>query len=142
MINLKQKWEHLQAKERKWRKKKKYLEKKRNLQKDKISTYGFQLHLPSTSKLFTFFLFLNCTFVEIFTCYVTILNIETAKELATTPDLSPLMTLIGTVVGETIGFAIYAIKAAMQNCQGGVVYAMATTNQTNDEEKKEDFLEE
>lgn len=33
--------------------------------------------------------------------------------MATTPDLSLLMTLIGTVVGETIGFAIYAAKATM-----------------------------
>lgn len=132
MNQLKKKWDNLQTKERKWRKQKKYVEKKRSLQKDKFAVYGFQL--PSTSKLFTFFLFLNCTFVEIFTCYVTVLNIETAKELATAPDLTPLLTLIGTVVGETVGFAIYAVKAAMENRQGGVVYALATASQNKEEE--------
>ena len=28
------------------------------------------------------------------------------------PDLTPLVALISAVVGETIGFAIYSIKAA------------------------------
>ena len=76
----------------------------------------------STSKLLTLFLFLNCTTIEIFTGWVTVMNIHNAKELMITPDLSPLNIIIGAVIGETIGFAIYSIKAAKENSKGGIVY--------------------
>lgn len=41
------------------------------------------------------------------------------------PDLTPLITLIGAVVSEVIGFAIYSIKAAKENTSGGIVYDLA-----------------
>jgi hypothetical protein len=41
------------------------------------------------------------------------------------PDLTPLVTLIGAVVSEVIGFAIYSIKAAKENTKGGLVYDKA-----------------
>jgi len=37
-------------------------------------------------------------------------------------DFTPIVTLIGAVVGEIIGFAIYAAKAAKENTVGGIVY--------------------
>ena len=37
-------------------------------------------------------------------------------------DFSPIVTLISAVVGEIIGFAIYAAKAAKENTIGGIVY--------------------
>ena len=37
-------------------------------------------------------------------------------------DFSPLVTLIGAVVGEVIGFAIYSLKSTKENTAGGVVY--------------------
>ncbi|MBP3801389.1 MAG: hypothetical protein J6I85_05160 [Clostridia bacterium] len=41
------------------------------------------------------------------------------------PDFSPLITLIGAVVGEVIGFAIYSIKAAKENTKNGITYELA-----------------
>jgi len=41
------------------------------------------------------------------------------------PDFSPLVTLIGAVVSEVIGFAIYSIKATKENTKGGIVYDTA-----------------
>ena len=37
-------------------------------------------------------------------------------------DFSPLVTLIGSVIGEVIGFAIYSLKSAKENSEGGIVY--------------------
>ena len=37
-------------------------------------------------------------------------------------DFSPIVTLIGAVVGEVIGFAIYAAKSTKENTEGGIVY--------------------
>jgi len=93
--------------------------KKKALKDRKKQLSSFKL---TTSKLLTFLLFLNCTAIEIFTGWVIINNIKIATILMTPPDLSPLIALIGAVVGETIGFAIYCIKAAKENCKGGIIY--------------------
>lgn len=37
-------------------------------------------------------------------------------------DFSPIVTLIGAVVGEVIGFAIYAAKSTKENTEGGIIY--------------------
>jgi hypothetical protein len=60
-----------------------------------------------------------------FTGWVTIqcINLTTITMMA--PDLTPLVTLIGAVVSEVIGFAIYSIKAAKENTKGGLVYDKA-----------------
>lgn len=46
-----------------------------------------------------FFLLLNCTAIEIFTGIITIMNINIARELGISPDLTPLVTLISAVIG-------------------------------------------
>lgn len=43
-------------------------------------------------------------------------------------DFSPLVTLIGAVVSEVFGYAIYSLKAAKENTAGGLVYDMAMQN--------------
>lgn len=132
MLNLDKKERQLKKERRQWQETKKYLTQKRQLVKDKQQF--FNIHFPSTSKLLTFFLFLNCTAIELFTGWVTIQNIEIARQTMTSPDLSPLVTLIGAVVGETIGFAIYSLKAMKENCQGGIVYEQALSKNQQEEE--------
>ncbi len=136
MLNLDKKEERLKKEKQQWQETKKYLTQKRQLEKDKQQF--FNIHFPSTSKLLTFFLFLNCTAIELFTGWVTMQNIEIARQTMTSPDLSPLITLIGAVVGETIGFAIYSLKAMKENCQGGIVYEQAFLK-NQQEEIKEDI---
>ena len=45
-----------------------------------------------------YFLFFNCTAIEIFTGIVTIMNINIAREIGISPDLTPLVTLISAGV--------------------------------------------
>lgn len=133
MKDLQQKQNQLIKESQQWEKEKEYLIKKRKLKNDKKDFFAFRPRLISTSKLLTLFLFLNCTTIEIFTGWVTVMNIHNAKELMITPDLSPLNIIIGAVIGETIGFAIYSIKAAKENSKGGIVYqqAMLSASQGN-----------
>jgi hypothetical protein len=82
----------------------------------------------STSKALICFLFLNCIVIEIFTGWVTVQSINIALALGCAPDFTPLNSLIGAVVGEVIGFAIYAMKAAKENSQGGITYETTMAN--------------
>lgn len=119
-----QKKKKILEQEKEWEEDKLFLEKKKKLLHDKKD---FFIMFPkiSTSKLLILFLFLNCTAIEIFTGWVTIqcINLTTITMMA--PDLTPLVTLIGAVVSEVIGFAIYSIKAARENTKGGLVYDKA-----------------
>ena len=80
--------------------------------------------IPTTKKLM-FFLFVNCTLIELFTGWVTIQNLMLVREVGAMLDFTPLVTLIGAVVGEVLSFAVYAAKSAKENTQGGIVYETA-----------------
>lgn len=84
----------------------------------------------STSKILIIFLFMNCTFIELFTCWSII---EMLRIASTTGNIefSPLVTLIGTVVGEVISYGIYSAKAAKENTAGGVVFETALQENDN-----------
>lgn len=79
----------------------------------------------TTSKMLIAFLFISCSAIEIFTGIVTIKSFTLAAQLGFSPDFTPLITLIGAVVSEVIGFAIYAIKSLKENTKGGIVYDTA-----------------
>ena len=110
-----------------WEKDKLYLEKKKQLKQDKRKFFS-KIPKISTSKLLILFLFLNCTAIEFFTAWVTINSIELVQITMMAPDFSPLITLIGAVVSEVIGFAIFLIKTAKENTKGGIVYDTAMRN--------------
>lgn len=76
----------------------------------------------STSKFLIYFLFVNCTIIELFTMLVTWKQFSLAETIGLSIDFNPLTTLIGSVVGEIIGFAVYCAKAAKENSQGGITY--------------------
>ena len=76
----------------------------------------------STTKRLMFFLFVNCTLVELFTAWVTAQNLMLVRDVGANLDFTPLVTLIGTVVGEVLSFAVYAAKSMKENTQGGIVY--------------------
>ena len=122
--------------EKQWEKEKSLQERKYKIKKEKRelkSLYGFKF---PTSKLLILFLFINCTLIELFTGWVTIKSIDLATLTMVGPDFTPLVTLIGAVVSEVIGFAIYAIKSAKENTEGGIIYetTMAKLQQKNEEQ--------
>ena len=122
--------------EKQWEEEKSLQERKYKIKKEKRelkSLYGFKL---PTSKLLILFLFINCTLIELFTGWVTIKSIDLATLTMVGPDFTPLVTLIGAVVSEVIGFAIYAIKSAKENTEGGIIYetTMAKLQQKDEEQ--------
>ena len=82
----------------------------------------------STTKILIAFLFINCTLLEIFTGWVTVENLILARDFGTAIDFTPLVTLIGIVLGEVFGFAVYAAKSAKENSKGGITYESAMMN--------------
>lgn len=113
--------------EENWAKNKHLLKRKIKIEKDK-EKYKNRLKNKSkltTTKLLIMFLFINCTIIEIFTGWVTIMSLLLSTQTGIAADFTPLVTLIGSIVGEVIGFAIYALKSTKENTQGGIVYDSA-----------------
>lgn len=86
---------------------------------------GDSMKKISTTKILIAFLFINCTLLECFTAWVTVENLILARECAIAIDFTPLVTLIGIVLGEVFGFAVYAAKSAKENSAGGLTYESA-----------------
>lgn len=78
-----------------------------------------------TAKVLMALLFVNCTFVELFTMWATNQSFKLAYATQLAPDLTPLNTLVGTVVAEVLGFAVYCLKSVKENTKGGIVYDSA-----------------
>ena len=87
----------------------------------------------STSKLLIIFLFINCTLIEIFTGWAMVKMLSLAFIAGTMIDFTPLVALIGAVVGEVFGYAIYSLKSTKENTVGGIVYD-SVINNSNDKE--------
>jgi hypothetical protein len=122
--------EELKQQEQDWAKEKKLLKRKIRIDKErkKMDTKANGKKF-TTTKLLIFFLFLNCTLIEIFTGWATVKSIEIALLTGIYPDFSPLVTLIGSVVSEVIGFGVYAAKSAKENSRGGIIYDSALGNE-------------
>lgn len=88
-----------------------------------------------TSKKLIAFLFLNCTLIELFVGYVTIASLQIAATVGLAADFSPLLTVVGAVVTEVIGYAIYAIKATKENTKDGIRYLTAQ-HELNEQEEQ------
>lgn len=102
--------QRLKLQEMEWKRKKRILDKRRKL-RDAKREYRPKLKF-NTTKLVLFFIFINCTAVEIYSMWIMV-------KLA---DISGLYALITAVVGETMSFLIYALKSTKENTEGGIVY--------------------
>lgn len=90
----------------------------------------------STSKMLIFFIFFNCTVVEILAGWATVQSFIVAKEtMAFAPDMSALTALIGAVVGEALSYAVYALKSMKENTAGGITYEMAMLDRQEENEQ-------
>ena len=127
-MNLTQQEKMLSIKEKHWEREKEIIKRKRNLKEEQKEIRHPRKKI-STTKLLIAFLFLNCTAIEIFTGWATVQSFVLAKTLGFSVDFSPLVTLIGAVVSEVIGYAIYSIKSTKENTKGGIVYESALREQ-------------
>ena len=124
--------------ERLWAKEKNLLLRKQKIDKERKSLKQKRF---TTTKIIMFFLFLNCTLIELFTCWATVQSLQISRVTMMSPDFTPLVTLIGTVVGEVIGFAIYAMKSMRENTANGITYELAMRSVTPDSRENMDDKE-
>lgn len=114
-----------------WNAEKIILERKQKLREEKR-----EMRKPkkmSTTKFLIGFLFINCTLVELFTGWATAQSLKISYMTGNPMDFSPLVTLIGAVVTEVMGFAVYAVKATKENTANGITYMMAQQSLNNNE---------
>lgn len=111
---------------KKWQREKKILEQQQQIQEEKheLKARSWKIKMPF-AKLFAIFLFINFTVLEIFTAWVTIQSFTLAYAIGMMPDFSPLLTLLGAVIGQTLSYWIYSSKAKAENTQGGITYDLA-----------------
>ena len=109
----------LRKKQKEWEQEKDIIIEQIKLKNDKEKIKGH--NKLSMSKKIILFLFINCTLIELFTGYITIMDLNIAKTTGMV-DFSPMIALITAVVGEVIGFAVYAVKSMKENTQGGITY--------------------
>ena len=130
-MNLKEKEQYILIQEKNWNKEKELLQRKYKIKAERKSLkekFKEKKDKIANSKLLVWFLFINCTIIELFTIWVICRELGLAAEGILAPDLSPLMALITTVVAEVIGFGIYALKSTKENTEGGIVFETAMRN--------------
>lgn len=122
-------------KEHRWQREKEVLERKYKLKQEKREFKKQFLPKISTSKLLILFLFINCTIIELFTGFVTLKSLDLTTLTMASPDFTPLVALIGAVVSEVVGYAVYALKSAKENTAGGITYEAAMRQIDEDKAK-------
>ena len=122
-------------KEHRWQREKEVLERKYKLKQEKREFKKQFLPKISTSKLLILFLFINCTIIELFTGFVTLKSLDLTNLTMANPDFTPLVALIGAVVSEVVGYAVYALKSAKENTAGGITYEAAMRQIDEDKAK-------
>lgn len=122
-------------KEHRWQREKEVLERKYKLKQEKREFKKQFLPKVSTSKLLILFLFINCTIIELFTGFVTLKSLDLTTLTMANPDFTPLVALIGAVVSEVVGYAVYALKSAKENTAGGITYEAAMRQIDEDKAK-------
>ena len=110
----------MKVREDSWNKEKELLERQYKLQEERRNLRPKSK--ITTTKWIILFLFINCTAIEIFTGWSTYKSLMISEMLGTYADFSPLVALIGAVIGEVMGFAVYAVKSKAENTEGGVTY--------------------
>jgi hypothetical protein len=100
-------------------------ENKIQLEKEELTIEKNKNKFPTWGKILLIFLFLNFTILEIFTAWVTKETMSLAFATGMMPDFTPLITLLGSVAGQTLSYGIYSAKSKAENTQGGIIYDLA-----------------
>ena len=120
-------YKEILAEKERWEQEKKTIKLQQQIRREKRKLFNPFTKI-SFSKWLIFFLFLNCTALELFTAWVTIQSIALAFNQGMSPDFTPLITLIGLVIGEVVSYAIYSLKSMKENTKGGIIYDSNVNN--------------
>lgn len=93
----------------------------------------------TTGKLAMWFLFILCVCVIIFTGWITLQQFTLAYAIGIMPSFTPLVTMIGAIIGATIDVAAYFAKSAKENTQGGIIFEAAAANNFEEQPIKAPF---
>ena len=140
-MTLREKERLVASKEKRWAKEKELLTREYKIKDERKSLkerFKKKRDKIANSKLLIWFLFINCTIIEIFTIWVIVQELNLSAQGMLTPDLSPLMALISSVVAEVIGFAIYSLKSVKENTEGGIIYETTMHNLNNQAQMNND----
>ena len=110
-----------------WEERKPLIETQNQIEKEKkeLTIERVKMKFPAWSKLLALFLFVNFTGLEIFSGWVTAKSLSIALSIGAMPDFTPIITLIGAVIGQTLSYWIYSAKSKAENTEVGIVYEMA-----------------
>lgn len=111
--------------ERRWDREKNLIQRETALKEEKDKILNPKKNKLPTSKQLIWFLFINCTIIELVVIIVTFQSLDLAMCIGIAPNLTPLVTLVGAIVSEVIGYAVYAVKSAKENTAGGITYDIA-----------------
>lgn len=117
-----------------WQKEKQLIKMEQEMASEKKKLKGKKI---SFSKIALIILFINFTFLEALTGLITIMSLHLATISEFPPDFTPITTLLGAVIGQTLSYGIYSLKAKAENTKDGLVYDLTMKNQTNEEEMEE-----
>ena len=118
-----------------WQIEKQILEREETIEKEKqeIKNNRKENKYPYGKKLLNI-LSINFMLLEAGTAWVTWNSFNLAFSTGTTPDFTPLVTLISIVAAQTISYAIYSNKAKAENIAGGIVHDMAMLEAENNDD--------
>lgn len=124
--------QEISMQEKKWEIEKQNIERENKIKAEQNELKQKNPYKLTMSKKMLIFLFINCTIIELFTGFIELRSIAlTEKMIAITgsasvaPDFTPLVALIGAVIGEVIGLAAYFVKSTKENTKGGITFEAA-----------------
>ena len=133
---------YIYYKEKDWKQLKPIIEKNNNINKEKeeLKLDKTEKQKVTWSKALLLFLFINFTILELFTGWVTIQSFSLAYAIGMMPDFTPLITLLGSIVGQTISYGVYCSKAKAENTSNGLIYEAAMYQMRQDENNNEEAV--
>ena len=114
--------------EAKWEIERENIKRRKKIQDEYSELTTVPMDKLSMSKKALIYLFISCTIIEIFTGWVTVQSINLAFAMGMMPDFTPLITLIGIVVGEVIALGAYFVKSAKENTRNCFLCSLRSSN--------------
>ena len=137
----------IQKQQQNWKVERQNIQRENNIKNDFNKINNKNPFKITTSKKAMWFLFILCTLIILFTAWITLKEFQLAMQYNITPDFTPLVAMIGAVIGATIDVSAYFAKSAKENIKGGITFQAAAANNfienpipQGDSYQEEDFL--
>ena len=126
--------EKIKQQQQKWKIEKKNLQRQNVIKKQYKTVSQKNPFKITTGKLALWIMLIICIGVIIFTGYITVQQFALAKQLLITPDYTPLVAMVGGILGAVFDVLGYYAKSAKENTEGGVTYMKAAAAMNYNEE--------